>query len=123
MNSQRIAYFGATGGCTNACLALSLRQGLKAVALARTPKKLHDMLLSQGISEETISANLIIIQGDITDVAAVKKTLMSGDERKLVDKIVSGVGARPSFQLSVTTPVKWIIRISASKPSQPSSKH
>ncbi|EAW20345.1 uncharacterized protein NFIA_099810 [Aspergillus fischeri NRRL 181] len=106
MNSQRTAYFGATGGCTNACLAFSLRQGLKAVALARTPKKLHDMLLAQGISEDTISANLIIIQGDVTDIAAVKKALMSGDERKLVDKIVSGVGARPSIQLSLTTPVK-----------------
>ncbi|RHZ51680.1 hypothetical protein CDV55_100275 [Aspergillus turcosus] len=106
MNSQRTAYFGATGGCANACLALSLKQGLKAVALARTPKKLHDMLLAQGISEEIIGANLIIIQGDVTDVAAVKKTLMSGDERKIVGKIVSGVGARPVFQLSLTTPIK-----------------
>ncbi|KAF7156310.1 hypothetical protein CNMCM5623_009703 [Aspergillus felis] len=106
MDSERTAYFGATGGCTNACLAFSLQQGLKAVALARTPKKLHDMLLAQGISEESISTNLIIIQGDVTDVAAVKKTLMSGDERKLVDKIVSGIGARPSMQLSLTTPVK-----------------
>ncbi|RHZ62015.1 uncharacterized protein CDV56_107835 [Aspergillus thermomutatus] len=106
MNSQRTAYFGATGGCANACLALSLKQGLKAVALARTPQKLHDMLLSQGISEKTISANLIIIQGDVTDVAPVKKTLMSGDERKLVGKIVSGIGASPSFQLSLRTPIK-----------------
>ncbi|KAF4181100.1 hypothetical protein CNMCM8694_005575 [Aspergillus lentulus] len=106
MNSQRTAYFGATGGCANACLAFALRQGLKAVALARTPKKLHDMLLAQGISEQTITANLIIIQGDVTDIAAVKKTLVSGDQRKLVDKIVSGVGARPSVQFSLTTPVK-----------------
>jgi hypothetical protein len=106
MNFQRTAYFGATGGCTNACLAFSLKQGLKAVALARIPKKLHDMLLGQGISDETISANLIIIQGDVTDVAVVKRTLMSGDEGKIVDKIVSGIGGTPSFQFSLTTPLK-----------------
>lgn len=94
-----IAFFGATGGCTNACLVYTLQAGYSAAALARTPSKLKQQLLSQGLSEDTLSRQLIIIQGDALDVAATKSTLTAGGE--LVRTIISGIGAtgHPTFNL------------------------
>lgn len=98
-----IAFFGATGGCANACLAFSLKNGYKAVALARTPSKLTNMLKEQGIDESTLNSNLEIVEGSIADVSAVKKTLFPNNQ--LVSKIVSGIGGAPKFKLSLSTPV------------------
>jgi hypothetical protein len=50
-----IAFFGATGGCANACLVHTLNAGYSVAALARTPTKLKTQLLAQGLSEETLS--------------------------------------------------------------------
>ncbi|CAI7608375.1 unnamed protein product [Penicillium crustosum] len=72
-----IAFFGATGGCANACLTYTLLNGYNARALARTPSKLTALLLSQpGITEEILSRQLEIIEGDATDVESTMKTLI-----------------------------------------------
>ncbi|KAI9359653.1 hypothetical protein DFJ73DRAFT_621845 [Zopfochytrium polystomum] len=99
-----IAFFGATGGCTAAALALALEGGYLVSALARTPSKLRDILAkSHVISESTIDRNLVIVQGDVKDVAAVRKTLTPNN--RLVDIIVSGIGGTPVMQASLFQPV------------------
>jgi hypothetical protein len=97
-----VAFFGATGGCTNACLAsLILFSDYQAIALARTPQKLLDSLRKQpGITDAVLSERLHIVKGDATVVADVKRTLLgqadnSNTEPNLVDAIVSGIGAYP----------------------------
>ncbi|KAJ5851673.1 uncharacterized protein N7529_011058 [Penicillium soppii] len=92
-----IAFFGATGGCTNACLAYTLLNGYNARALARTPSKLTALLLTQpGITQKIISNQLEVIEGDATDVESVKKTLIistdSNNTCTPVSSIISGVG-------------------------------
>lgn len=91
-----IAFFGATGGCINACLAYTLLNGYNARALARTPSKLTTLLLSQpGITPEILANQLVIIEGDATDVESVKKTLITNTDPEtctLVTNIISGVG-------------------------------
>ncbi|PGH05800.1 hypothetical protein GX51_02773 [Blastomyces parvus] len=97
-NSINIAFFGATGGCTNACLTHALKNGYKASALARTPSKLQDLLLSQGVDQATINNNLTIIQGDATDVEAAKRTICpEGNNGRMVPFIISGLGGTPKF--------------------------
>jgi hypothetical protein len=86
-----IAFFGATGGCALSTLSLSLKAGYLTTALARTPSKLTNALLSRGITQETINANLEIHEGDIKDVSVVTKALTRND--RVVDIIVSGIGA------------------------------
>lgn len=114
-----IAFFGATGGCTNACLAHTLKAGYHAVALARTPSKLTAQLLGQGISQATLNAQLRIVQGDATDPEAVRETILlppdnsssnsydsfdSTEPPRLVPKIVSGIGGTPSLQKNSLVP-------------------
>jgi hypothetical protein len=87
-----IAFFGATGGCTNSCLAYTLLNGYHARALARTPSKLTALLLTQpGITQEMLSSQLEIIEGDATDAESVKKTLLVNTSTP-VTSIISGVG-------------------------------
>jgi len=101
-----IAFFGATGGCTNACLAHTLNAGYKASALARTPSKLTTQLLAQDVDQATIDSNLTIIQGDVTDVEAVKRTICpQSNNGTLVSTIISGIGGAPKLQLSLWKPV------------------
>ena len=99
-----IAFFGATGGCANACLAHTLKAGYSVAALARTPAKLKTQLLAQGLSEETLSQQLVVIQGDALDVAATKRTLTAGDG--LVNTIVSGLGGGPRLTFSARRPLQ-----------------
>ncbi|OAX81866.1 hypothetical protein ACJ72_03791 [Emergomyces africanus] len=101
-NSITIAFFGSTGGCTNACLALALKNGYKASALARTPSKLQAQLQSQGLDQTTIDNNLTIIQGDATDVEAVKRTITPPKNNgKMVALIISGLGGTPKLKSSL----------------------
>ncbi|TPX21770.1 hypothetical protein DIZ76_015733 [Coccidioides immitis] len=101
-----VAFFGATGGCANACLVHTLKAGYKASALARIPPKLINLLLSQGIDQFTIDSNLTVIQGDATDIAAVKRALVPGPNNgRMVSTIISGLGGSPKLQLSALTPV------------------
>ncbi|ORZ28958.1 hypothetical protein BCR41DRAFT_344346 [Lobosporangium transversale] len=107
-SSQFIAFFGATGGCTNACLVHTLNAGFHATALARTPSKLIDMLHGQGISQATIDAQLTIIKGDISDIAAIKSVLLSNKDNSnpvLASQIISGIGGTPQLQRSLKKPV------------------
>ncbi|KAJ6155647.1 hypothetical protein N7470_006213 [Penicillium chermesinum] len=92
-----IAFFGPTGGCVNACLAYTLLNGYKAIALARTPAKLTAQLLQQpGLTPETLEQQLRIVPGDVTDVEAVMKTLIVRDSAtgpiELVSSVISGIG-------------------------------
>lgn len=115
---KTFAFIGATGGCTNACLANLLLSdgGYKAIALARTPQKLVDSLLKQpGITQSTINERLTIIQGDARNVADMKKILLiprnhtadSENSPVVVDGIVSGVGAVPSREKGKLFSIKF----------------
>ena len=92
-----IAFFGATGGVTGACLVHTLRAGHKCVALVRTPDKLRKQLEEQGITEPTLSSQLLIVSGSATDKSAVKSTLTVGGAGTLPSIIITGVGAAPKF--------------------------
>lgn len=109
MPSYTVAFFGATGGCANACLAHLLLSNdrnmqYKAVALARTPSKLIDSLKKQpGITDIILDQKLSIVQGDATNTADVKKTVLHQTQTdsslpKLVDAVVSGIGGYPVRQ-------------------------
>jgi hypothetical protein len=122
--TKTFAFIGATGGCTNSCLAHLLLSdlGYKAIALARTPQKLIDSLLRQpGITESIIADKLTIIQGDATSVSDMKKILLIPQNGQgsttaygekspgavVVDGIVSGVGAVPSLEKGKLLSVKF----------------
>ncbi|KIW78726.1 hypothetical protein Z517_08565 [Fonsecaea pedrosoi CBS 271.37] len=103
MSSPTVAFFGATGGVTNAILVHTLKAGYKASALVRTPQKLRDQLTAQGLSAEII-ANLTIVQGDALDVPAVRRTLMaaaaaspSSPSGHLPSVVVTGLGGSPKL--------------------------
>ncbi|KAF8945182.1 hypothetical protein BGZ46_006091 [Entomortierella lignicola] len=102
-----IAFFGATGGCTNACLTHTLNSGLHATALARTPSKLIDMLRDQGIAQGILDAQLTIVKGDISDIVAIKNVLLSNKDSNpiLASQIISGIGGAPKMQRSLRRPV------------------
>ncbi|QPG75178.1 hypothetical protein FOA43_002527 [Brettanomyces nanus] len=94
-----IAFFGATGGCANACLTYSLKNNFKCRALARNPEKLRSMLEEQGLDQTSIDSNLTIVEGSIEDVNSIVSTI------KDATHVVSGVGSTPKLQMSLTTPV------------------
>jgi len=99
-----VAFFGATGGCAANTLALALKAGHTATALARTPSKLRRLLEeTHCVPSSTINAQLTIIEGNVKDIGAVKQTLVNSD--RIVDKIVFGVGSTPKFQRSLTSPI------------------
>ena len=104
-----IAFFGATGGCANACLTYTLLNGFNARALARNPSKLTTLLLSQpGITQEILSRQLEIIEGDATDVESITKTLITNSDPNgtpngacsLVTSIISGIGGTPTISFT-----------------------
>jgi nucleoside-diphosphate-sugar epimerase len=98
-DSRTLAFFGATGGCANACLAAALTAGYKCSALVRIPSKLRGMLLARSIGEAVVSSHLKIVEGDVRDLDSVKEVLEGADV------IVSGVGAYPVFQWSFRKPL------------------
>ncbi|KAG0275575.1 hypothetical protein BGZ97_010264 [Linnemannia gamsii] len=104
-----IAFFGATGGCTNACLVHTLNAGFYATALARTPSKLTDMLLAQGLSQSVIDTQLTIVKGDIADIHAIKNVLTNNSvttgSAKLASQIISGIGGTPQMRMSLSKPM------------------
>lgn len=93
----KIAFFGATGGCTLACLVNVLQSEsptFQVQALARTPDKLRNLLTERGIPDETIQSRLRIIEGGIRDDQAVQATIRFADQTA-ADKIMFGVGGTP----------------------------
>lgn len=118
MSTPTIAFLGATGGCTNACLSYALRNGHNAIALARNPSKLTTQLLSQpGLTQSMLDKHLCIIQGDARDTETVMKTLIvsstsHGTNPTLVSHVISGIGGTGQFVLSRPSPCAQIpIRI------------
>lgn len=104
-NTQTLAFFGATGGCTAACLAHTIRNGYTVNVLARSPEKLKGQLLEQpGLTPEILETNLKIIQGDATDVETVTKTLIISEEPNkpptLVHGLISGMGGAGTVVLT-----------------------
>ncbi|EXJ89122.1 hypothetical protein A1O3_02186 [Capronia epimyces CBS 606.96] len=92
-SSTTVAFFGATGGVTNAALAHTLKAGYKVIALVRNREKLCNLLASQGFDEVTIAKHLTIVEGNALDVAAVKRTLTAGADGALPTHIVTGLGS------------------------------
>jgi putative NADH-flavin reductase len=85
---RNVAFFGATGGCANACLVQTLLNSHNAVALVRSASKLKGMIASK-VPKDTVG-NLEIVEGDVTDVESVSRTLRHAG--KEVDTIISGIG-------------------------------
>ncbi|BCS30419.1 uncharacterized protein APUU_80722S [Aspergillus puulaauensis] len=96
MHKPTVAFFGATGGCTLACLVPALQAGYNCVALARTPKKLTDLLTTRGIPPATLSAQLTLIEGSASDLNAITQTLFPANLPP-ASMIISGVGGAPDF--------------------------
>lgn len=90
MPSKNIAFFGATGGCTFATLCRSLQAGHHCRVLARNPAKLVNMLKARNLDIDT-SKTLQIVQGDVTDVVDVKRTL-DFEVGEDADIVVCGIG-------------------------------
>jgi len=105
LTRQTLSFFGATGGCANSALALALKDGYKASALARSPQKLRDMLENEhGVLAATLDSNLTIVKGSISDLAAIKETLApKGVPASL---IISGLGATPEFTWNPISPFR-----------------
>ncbi|MCJ1408502.1 hypothetical protein MMC19_002577 [Ptychographa xylographoides] len=76
----------------------------QSAVVARTPSKLIASLTAKGISQQTISANLTITQGDIKDISAVMDTLQTA--HGVANIIVCGIGAvfgkNPDFTICQT---------------------
>lgn len=94
--STHIAFFGATGGCAGFCLSHALKAGMDCTALARTPAKLTSSMKEKGVSAEALDNHLTIIQGDVKDLEAVKRTLAPNGN--VCSKIVGGIGTYPKWQ-------------------------
>lgn len=102
-STKTVAFFGATGDCAGYCLAAALNAGCDCIALARTPSKLTASQKAKGVSTQALDSHLTIIEGNVKDVAAVKRTLSSNG--RIVDTIVSGIGGTPALQWSLWQPV------------------
>lgn len=99
MSVLPIAFFGATGGCANACLAHALQHGHYATVLARSPQKLREQLMARSISRDIVEKQLLIIEGDVKDVRAVGRVLQGNGNvngtgnGKGVEVVISGIGS------------------------------
>ncbi|GAB1196437.1 hypothetical protein APSETT444_005708 [Aspergillus pseudonomiae] len=94
-NPHTVAFFGATGGCTLACLVQALEAGICCSALVRDPAKLQNLLRQRGVSDSVTADKLYIVKGSVTDLDAVQQTLVYNG--RPVDIIISGVGGKPIF--------------------------
>ncbi|KAL8718301.1 MAG: hypothetical protein Q9225_004543 [Loekoesia sp. 1 TL-2023] len=98
-----IAFFGATGGSTLACLALALKAGYRCSALSRSSSKLQSLLQEHNVSQSAIDTHLTIVLGDVRDAQCVSQTLtppLKPDTSSInptVRLIISGIGRPPIF--------------------------
>ncbi|KAL9024692.1 MAG: hypothetical protein Q9196_006327, partial [Gyalolechia fulgens] len=99
-NDGIVAFFGATGGSTLACLALALKAGY---TLSRSSSKLQSLLLERDVSQSIIDTHLTIVQGDIRDTQSVARVLTP--QSKAVHLIISGIGRPPVFSLNPLNPI------------------
>lgn len=63
--------------------------------MVRDPAKLQNLLRQRGISDSVTAEKLCIVKGNVTDLDAVKQTLMYNG--RPVDIIISGVGGKAVF--------------------------
>ncbi|KAK4502492.1 hypothetical protein PRZ48_005917 [Zasmidium cellare] len=103
MSTRTIAFFGATGGCANPCLAKTIEEGFNAIALVRSPAKLKNQLKERTISGDVLDQRLIIVEGDVRDAEAVGKVLENSG--KGVDVVISGIGGVATPQFSLLRPL------------------
>ena len=104
MTKPTVAFFGATGGCAGNTLALTLKAGYTAHALARTPAKLtNQMSGTYSVPQASINSCLTVIEGSVFDANAVRDVLLING--KPADIIIFGIGAAPTFQASLRQPV------------------
>ncbi len=87
MTTKTVAFFGASGGVGLSVLRQTLAAGHHGIALCRTPSKLTGVLRPES------TPNLTVVEGNVHDVAAVSRCLVT-PEGRLVDEIVFTVGAR-----------------------------
>ncbi|KAM0322014.1 hypothetical protein ACHAQA_009756 [Verticillium albo-atrum] len=98
---KTIAFIGAAGVTLSRIIALSLKAGHRAVALARTPSKLLTTLESTfQIPTSVLDANLTTIQGSARDLAALKDLL-----RHDPDFIITGLTSTGDFHFNPLRPV------------------
>lgn len=64
--------------------------------MARTPKKLTDLLTARGIPPTTLSTQLTLIEGSATDLNAITQTLLP-ENLPPASMVISGVGGTPDF--------------------------
>ena len=102
-NSFNAVFFGATGGCTLACLSATLSTinttsttKTHVRALARNPQKLTDALITRKVPQEAVNKHLTIIKGDVKDRRSVEEAL-SFPAQQSVDLIISGIGGAPKI--------------------------
>ncbi|TKA69950.1 hypothetical protein B0A55_11161 [Friedmanniomyces simplex] len=100
---RRVAFFGATGGCANACLAYTLQGGHSAIALVRRPEVLREQLRKREIADEVVESQLCIVEGDVKDITSVAEVIANGGNG--VDTIISGIGGPPTPQSSLLRPL------------------
>ncbi|KAJ8605960.1 hypothetical protein MRB53_041253 [Persea americana] len=103
MSTRTIAFFGATGGCANSCLAKTIEHGFNAIALVRSPEKLKGQLSDRKVSIDVVEQRLVIVKDDVRDAEAVGKVL--DNDGKGVDVIISGIGGIPTPQFSLLRPL------------------
>jgi len=102
-----IAFYGATGGSTLACMVECLKAGFDCTAcmythcfqeqppfdslpVARTPSKLTTLLFARGVHQFAVETHLTIFQGDVLKVDDVRRPLSLNG--RPADIIVSGIG-------------------------------
>ncbi|KAL8999811.1 MAG: hypothetical protein Q9188_005810 [Gyalolechia gomerana] len=107
-NDGIVAFFGATGGSTLACLALALKAGYTCSALSRSSAKLQSLLLERNVSQPIIDTHLTIVQGDIRDTQSVARVLApqskSATSTNTLHLILSGIGRPPIFSPNPFSP-------------------
>lgn len=64
--------------------------------MARTPKKLTDLLTARGVPPTTLSTQLTLIEGSATDLNAITQTLFP-ENLPPASMVISGVGGTPDF--------------------------
>ncbi|KAJ5230572.1 hypothetical protein N7489_011280 [Penicillium chrysogenum] len=87
-NTKSVAFFGASTGVGLAALKHTLAAGHKCIALCRDPSKL------KGVFPSGSTPNLKVIKGNAHNISAVSQCIQTDDGR-IVDVIVSTIGARP----------------------------
>lgn len=105
-NPKTILFLGATGGCGLSALRRSLAAGHTCVALCRTPSNLTTQLGLGDNSDNNpidLPPNLRIVQGDAHDADVLARCLRvdndsSDGPSRLVDAVVSSIGARPTLR-------------------------